>query len=680
MKTRTGSVGATLAQTDIHAFNQWAEVYDTAPNPLLLLEERIAKPLLPTAVGGKIMDVGCGTGRWLQHLESLAPASLIGMDYSPAMLKRARAKVSADTKLQHAECSSLPGDNNSFSFVIASFVLSYIKDLPDFARQCARILQPGGRMLISDMHPTTALEKGWTRSFRLNGETTDLAVYSRPLTEIAAAFQENGFEERLVIEPSFGEPEKVVFAQAGKLDEYEALVGVPAIYVLTLQRRDPHICTRKPIPDISLKLTHARVDTGKNTWRDGEVAISDGRIAIIGDGVGSAAQELNLSGYALLPGLINAHDHLDFGLYPRLGRRADAPGFRNSPEWAREIHQIHSEVIGRYRRISKTTQCWWGAIRNLLCGVTTVCHHNPLYRELTLADFPVRVLSRFGWSHSLAFDPDVANKSQSSMREDPFIVHAGEGIDEESRNELWQLDRMHVLDERAVIVHGLACTSREVSLINRRGASLVVCPTSNGFLFGRTLPCALLTSVERLALGSDSPLTAKGDLLDDLRYLHTETGLGANLLYAMVTTNPARMLRLNDGQGRITKSGVADLIAVRDQYETPACTVSQLTFSDIQLVILAGRVQMASPQLYARLPHNLRSGMELIEIAGQRRWIRASLSRLFNDAQSALGQNELLLSGREVRYLGTPSNSTDSFDQSRELADYKAPDPAYRSA
>jgi cytosine/adenosine deaminase-related metal-dependent hydrolase/ubiquinone/menaquinone biosynthesis C-methylase UbiE len=664
VKTRAGSATATLAQPDAHVFDRWAQVYDTRPNPLLLLEERKAKPLLPILFGGNVLDVGCGTGRWLRYLESLAPASISGIDYSPAMLERAREKVRSTTKLQLGECSSLPADDSSRSFVMASFVLSYVKDLPEFARECARILQAGGRMLISDMHPATAAEQGWTRSFRLDGETTDIAVHSRSLREIVAAFQENGFEGRVLIEPSFEEPEKVVFANVGKLEEYEMLVGVPAIYILTLQKQRPHIRTIESIPDTTLQLTNAPIDTGENTWRDGVVAIEGGHVAFIGDGVGPATQELDLSGYVLLPGLINAHDHLDFGLFPRLGRREGASRFHNSSEWAREIHLVHSEVIDKYRQIPMTAQLWWGAIRNLLCGVTTVCHHNPLYQGLTLPDFPVRVLSGFGWSHSLAFDPDLANKFQSSKREEPFILHAGEGIDEQSRRELWQLDRMHVLDERTVVVHGLACTSREISLINLRGASLVVCPSSNRFLFGRTLPGALLTSFERLALGSDSPLTAEGDLLDDLRYLHTETGLDANLLYNMVTTNPATMLRLQDSRGRIRESGVADLIAVRDQYETPVRTVSRLTFSDVQLVILAGRVQMASPELYTRLPHYLRSGMELIEIAGHQRWIRASLQRLFHDAQDALGQENLLLSGREVRYLGTPSNPTGSGDLS----------------
>jgi cytosine/adenosine deaminase-related metal-dependent hydrolase len=355
----------------------------------------------------------------------------------------------------------------------------------------------------------------------------------------------------------------------------------------------------------------------------------------------------------LLPGLINAHEHLDFGLFPKLGRPAGAPSYRNSTEWAEEIHQAHSSIIERYRQIPKKTQLWWGAIRNLLCGVTTVCHHNPLHEELTLPNFPVRVLSRFGWAHSLAFDGDVKGKFQRTPKEHPFILHACEGMDEESMNEVSRLDQMQVLDERTVIVHGLACTAREISLINRRGASLVICPTSNSFLFGKTLSRELLTSVERLAIGSDSPITAAGDLLDEVHYLSSEAGIDPEKIYNMVTSSPAEMFHLKDGEGQIIESGVADLIAVRNRYDTPARAVSELTFGDVKLVILAGRVQMASPHLYARLPHDLRSGMELIEAAGHYRWIRLPLRTLFETTEDVLKQKTLLLAGKEVRYLGT---------------------------
>ena len=655
MKTRSDATAVFPAQSDSHIFDLWARVYDTQSNPLLMLEERSAMPLLPPLNGGDVLDVGCGTGRWLTRLQTLNPASLTGIDSSATMLEHARTKIHPTTKLEHRECTALPGEAASKNFVLASFVLSYLNDLHGFANECARILRPDGSVLLSDMHPVTAAKRGWTRSFRVEGEKFEIAVHSRSIEEIVSAFQNSGFELRILIEPPFEEPEQPIFEDTGKLTEFEELTGVPAIYILKLQKRRPRLPSTVPRRGSTLQLTNARIGLGPSNWKNGAVLIESGHVASIGESRDASAPTLDLDGYVLLPGLINAHDHLEFGLFPKLGRPAGALSYQNSSEWGEEIHEVHAEIIERYRQVPKATQLWWGAIRNLLCGVTTVCHHNPLHADLTLPDFPVRVLSRFGWSHSLALDPHLAEKFLATPRDQPFILHASEGIDEESRKEITRLDEMRVLDERTVLVHGLACTENEISLINRRGASLVVCPTSNRFLFAKTLSRDLITSIERAALGSDSPITATGDLLDEIRYLYTKTGLPPNTIYNMVTTSPAEIFLLQDGQGRIQKFGVADLIAVRSQHNTPAQALSELNFTDVELVLLAGIVQMASPLFYTRLPNDLRSGMELIEVAGHQRWIRAHLRDLFETAESVLGQDELLLSGRQVRYLGASS-------------------------
>jgi cytosine/adenosine deaminase-related metal-dependent hydrolase/ubiquinone/menaquinone biosynthesis C-methylase UbiE len=652
VKTRSELATTSPAQPGSRVFDLWAQVYDTQSNPLLMLEERSVTPLLPPISGGDVLDVGCGTGRWLTRLETQNPSSLTGTDCSTSMLERARAKVHSATKLEHRECSTLPGEDASKSFVLASFVLSYLNDLHGFASECARILRPEGWVLISDMHPVTAAKRAWTRSFRVEGEKFEIAVHSRSFEEIVSAFRHYGFELRALIEPPFESPERSIFEDAGKLTEFEELTGDAAIYILKLQKRRPRLQKVAPRHDSTLQLANARMGLGPAIWRDGAVLIEGGHIASIREDADAPAPTLDLDGYVLLPGLINAHDHLEFGLFPKLGRPPDAPSYQNSPEWGEEIHQVHADTIERYRQIPKATQLRWGAIRNLLCGVTTVCHHNPLHADLTLQDFPVRVLSRFGWSHSLALDPCLAEKFQATPKDHPFILHAAEGIDEQSRNEIHRLDQMGALDERTVLVHGLACTAKEMSLINRRGASLVVCPTSNHFLFASTLSRDLLTLIERSALGSDSPITAAGDLLDEVRYLYAETGLHPNTIYNMVTSSPAEILHLQDGQGRIEEFGVADLVAVRSQHNTPARALSDLTYADVELVLLAGVVQMASPHLYARLPIDFRSDMELIEVAGHQRRIRAHLQPLFEAAESVLGPNKLSLGGRKVRYLG----------------------------
>jgi cytosine/adenosine deaminase-related metal-dependent hydrolase/ubiquinone/menaquinone biosynthesis C-methylase UbiE len=644
---------ASLTQPDSRVFDLWAQVYDTQSNPLLMLEERSITPLLPHLNEGDLLDVGCGTGRWLTKLEALNPASLTGTDRSMSMLERARAKTHPTTRLEQGDCSTLPGRDASKSFILASFVLSYLNDLHGFASECARVVRPEGWVLISDMHPVTAAQRGWTRSFRVGGEKYEITDHSRSLDEIVAAFQSCGFELRVLIEPSFEEPERPIFEASGKLGEFEKLAGMAAIYVLKLQKRSRSLPITDPYRGDTLQLTNVHMSLGPAAWKDGSILIECGNIAFIRKDTDPSAPSLDLHDYVLLPGLINAHDHLEFGLFPKLGRPAGTSSYRNSPEWGREIHQVHADIIERYKQIPKKTQIWWGAIRNLLCGVTTVCHHNPLHADMALAEFPVRVLSRFGWSHSLALDPHLAEKFQATPRDHPFILHAAEGIDEESRNEISQLDQMHLLDERTVLVHGLACTALEIDLINRRKTSLVVCPTSNRYLFAKTLSRDMITSIERKALGSDSPITADGDLLEEIRYLFTEAGLHENTIYKMVTTNPADIFRLQEGQGRIEEFGLADLIAVRSRHNTPACTVSNLSFGDVELVLLAGVVQMASPHLYERLPLDLRPGMELVEVAGHRRWIRSYLQPLFETAERTLGENNLLLGGRQLRYLGT---------------------------
>src|SRR5262249_40034352 len=139
-----------------------------------------------------------------------------------------------------------------------------------------------------------------------------------------------------------------------------------------------------------------------------------------------------------------------------------------------------------------------------------------------------------GWAHSLAMDAQLENKHRSAPKDVPFVLHACEGLDEASADELSDLDRRGLLDDRTILVHGLALTAEGIALLNARGATLVWCPTSNQFLFGRTHALQTIASVHRVSIGSDSPLTAAGDLLDEIRLAHRAIGVSADALYRMV--------------------------------------------------------------------------------------------------------------------------------------------------
>lgn len=358
----------------------------------------------------------------------------------------------------------------------------------------------------------------------------------------------------------------------------------------------------------------------------------------------STSTEVDLSGFLLLPGFVNAHDHLEFSLFPRLGN----PPHRNYIDWGEDIHRRFPEVIAKYRAVSKEDRLWWGAIRNLLSGVTTVCHHNPLWPELLREEFPVRVVSEYGWGHSLALGSDLRQARSTTPEGRPFIVHACEGIDEPAREELRGLDRLGLLDNFTVLVHGLAVDQEGVSLICERGTSLIVCPSSNNFLFGVLPNISLLSRIKDLSLGSDSPLTAEGDLLDEVRFAIRFLGISPGAAYQMVTTAPAAILRLREAEGCIREFGRADLIAVQDTGQGPAERLKTLSARDVALVMIGGRVQLATEAILKRLPLSVREGMERLSINGSIRWVRAPVKRLLRKAEEILGEGKVRLGSRQV--------------------------------
>ena len=289
----------------------------------------------------------------------------------------------------------------------------------------------------------------------------------------------------------------------------------------------------------------------------------------------------------------------------------------------------------------------WGALRNLLAGVTTVCHHNPAPSQ----PLPIHLAKDFGWAHSLAFAPDLAERFASTDPSHPFLLHAAEGTDSTSREELKKLDEMHLLTSRTVLIHGLALQLDDIELLNQRGGAVILCPTSNLYLFAQAPSNALSNAMQRVALGSDSPLTARGDLLDEIQYLSTQQHVAPTTLYHLVTRNPAQILGLGGSQGCIQPGVANDLVVTRDTQRSPAQTLSNLTLETVELVVVAGEVQLASPTLYRRLPHVYRAGLHRLEIAGHRRYVRAPLPELFASAESVLGAGELRLGGKEVYHL-----------------------------
>jgi len=641
MSTLTEDASDVKRPATASTFDLWAEVYDAQINPFLSIEERIMSALLPDLKGIDVLDAGCGTGRILALLKDRGARCLLGVDSSHAMLDRARMVCAAD--IRFGSCTALPLPDASVDCVISSFVLSYISDLEAFADEVLRVTRPGSVVLLSDIHPDTARALRWKRSFRLSGQEIEVQSEGWRLNQIRSTFVGRGFRVQVCLEPTFSLREQDIFVGAGKAKNFDMTRNLPAIYAIKLVRQ-----TASSTGNL-FAYTNARCAL---TSFDGTPAT----LTTFGDAIeqlDSAVTEkfeetltLDLSGYLLLPGLINAHDHLEFALFPRLGHRH----YANATKWAEDIHREDAANIALHRSVPRDVRIAWGAIRNLLAGVTTVCHHNPLTAEMLDPDFPVSVLQNFQWAHSLAVDGNLPTACGANDEDIPFIVHAAEGVDEASAMEFQELLTQDALHRNTVLVHGLAIPPECIATMNNRGVAVVTCPSSNEFLFGCVPGAEFLLSMERLALGSDSPLTATGDLLDELRFARDRVGLHEDELYCMVTTAPAQILRLKHGEGSIAPGSGANFIATKDYGLSPAATLANMSSKDVELVVRCGRVFLASDAIFQRLPTLQRTGLEPLIVDGERRWIRAPLTRLFREAAPVMSGDTLLLGGKKVTY------------------------------
>lgn len=109
--------------------------------------------------GERALDVGTGTGDFALALLARAPHSetVTGVDISPGMLdvaerRAAKAGLGARYERLIASVESLPFVDGAFEVAVAGFVIRNVGDIPRGLREMRRVLRPGGRAVILDLH------------------------------------------------------------------------------------------------------------------------------------------------------------------------------------------------------------------------------------------------------------------------------------------------------------------------------------------------------------------------------------------------------------------------------------------------------------------------------------------------------------------------------------------------
>lgn len=110
--------------------------------------QRAARILLEgiPSSAGTILDLGCGTGDSLKgFLAAKKWERAVGLDFSEAMLSRARQKI-PEAEFIHGDLHELPFPDKNFDIIFSAFTLRSVQDMPRFLQGVFRVLKPGGRV------------------------------------------------------------------------------------------------------------------------------------------------------------------------------------------------------------------------------------------------------------------------------------------------------------------------------------------------------------------------------------------------------------------------------------------------------------------------------------------------------------------------------------------------------
>ncbi|MEO0596942.1 MAG: class I SAM-dependent methyltransferase [Chloroflexota bacterium] len=155
----------TLASRD--AYTKWVATYPPIPhNAFMQAEQDSMLKLMPSLENKTVLDLACGTGRYVRIAQERGAHIVVGLDNSYPMLHAADQK-----SLACAETSALCLPDNSVDAILCGLALGHQPSIDKTMSEISRVLRSNGSVLISDLHPYQTLT-GAQRTFSVSDGTT----------------------------------------------------------------------------------------------------------------------------------------------------------------------------------------------------------------------------------------------------------------------------------------------------------------------------------------------------------------------------------------------------------------------------------------------------------------------------------------------------------------------------
>jgi phosphatidylethanolamine/phosphatidyl-N-methylethanolamine N-methyltransferase len=175
------------------AYARWAPIYDAVCGPVMVKGRRAAAAAA-CAVGGRILEVGVGTGRSFDDYD--ASTQVTGIDLCAPMLAKARGKMASGRyphikDVQLMDAHQMAFANATFDCVVAQFVITRVANPEQVLSECHRVVKPGGRIILvnhlySEVGIAAAVERWAARRTRKLGLWPEF-----PFTRLQAWAQAN---------------------------------------------------------------------------------------------------------------------------------------------------------------------------------------------------------------------------------------------------------------------------------------------------------------------------------------------------------------------------------------------------------------------------------------------------------------------------------------------------------
>jgi SAM-dependent methyltransferase len=167
----------------------WSQTYDQ-PLRLFPIEHPTMRMLLDPLPPSVVLDAACGTGRYSAYLAGRGHR-VIGVDRSRAMLAKARAKL-PKIDFRDGDLEALPLQSGSVDAAVCALALVHLPEVGKAIAELARVVRPGGRVIVSDVHPFLVL-LGWQAQFRTaSGGAGFMRLHPHLPSDYCGAFRRSG--------------------------------------------------------------------------------------------------------------------------------------------------------------------------------------------------------------------------------------------------------------------------------------------------------------------------------------------------------------------------------------------------------------------------------------------------------------------------------------------------------